>query len=216
MLPGPVSRRAVPYLYSGEEIASLIAAAGRFRDPFRVATWQTLIGLLASTGMRAGEAIGLDRSDLDGGLLTVRGKSGKTRQLPLHDPAVHALEGYASLRDARPAQSPAFFLSLRDTRLRYKNVHATFRELVQKAGLEPRSPACRPRIHDLRHTFTVNAVTRWQAGGTVTARLPSLSAWLGHASPASTHWYLTATPELPALAAAGLEPQEDSEEGERR
>ena len=216
MLPGPVSRRAVPYLYSSAEIAALLAAAGRFRDPFRVATWQTLTGLLASTGMRVGEAIGLDRSDLDGGLLTVRGKFGKTRQLPLHDSAVHALEGYASLRDARPAQSPAFFLSLRGTRLRYKNVHATFHELVQKAGLEPRSPACRPRIHDLRHSFTVNAVTRWQAEGTVTARLPSLSAWLGHASPASTYWYLTATPELLALAAAGLKQQEDNEEGERR
>jgi integrase/recombinase XerD len=216
MLPGPVSRRAVPYLYSDGEIAALLAAAGRFRDPFRVATWQALIGLLASTGMRVGEVTGLDRGDLDGGLLTIRaGKFGKTRQLPLHDSAAQALEGYASLRDARPAQSPAFFLSLRGKRMLYKNVHSTFHGLVQKAGLEPRSPACRPRIHDLRHTFAVNAVTRWQAEGTVTARLPSLSAWLGHASPASTYWYLTATPELLALAAAGLEQQEDDEEGER-
>jgi integrase len=72
--------------------------------------------------------------------------------------------------------------------------------------MEPRSPACRPRIHDLRHTFAVNAITGWQAdGGDVTARLPLLPAWLGHASPAGTYWYLTGTPELLALAASRLD-----------
>jgi integrase/recombinase XerD len=210
LLPGPSSRRAAPYLYSGEEIAALMAAAGTIRTPFRAATYQILIGLLAATGMRVGEAIALDRGDLDAGqgLLTIRnGKFGNSRQLPLHPSAVQALAGYAQLRDSahrRPA-APAFLLSATGTRLIYNNVHFTFHELVKATGLRPRSAACRPRIHDLRHTFAVTTLTRWYAdGGDVAARLPLLSTWLGHTVPAGTYWYLTGTAELLTLAAGRL------------
>jgi integrase/recombinase XerD len=211
LLPGPVSRRAVPYLYSQEEITALADAAATIRSRLRAATYQTLIGLLAVTGMRAGEAIRLDRSDADlqAGLVTIReSKFGKSRQLPLHASSVSALAGYAAVRDQhhpRPA-TPAFFLSLAGTRLIYKNVHYVFHRLTQDAGLTPRSPRCRPRIHDLRHSFAVATLLSWyHDGGDVAARLPLLSAWLGHASPGSTYWYLTGTPELLALAAQRLE-----------
>jgi integrase/recombinase XerD len=213
LLPGPASRRAVPYLYSGAEVAALMTAARAIRTPLRAATYQTLIGLLAATGMRAGEAIGLDRGDLDAGhgLLTIRGaKFGKSRQLPLHPSALAALAGYAQLRDHERPQpaSPAFFVSVTGTRLIYNNVHRTFHQLTKAAGLRPRSAACRPRIHDLRHAFAVTALARWYAdGGDVAARLPLLSTWLGHADPAGTYWYLTGTPELLALAAARLDQQ---------
>jgi integrase/recombinase XerD len=211
LLPGPVSRRAVPYLYSAAEITALMTAAAAIRTSLRAATYQTLIGLLAVTGMRAGEAIRLDRSDADlqTGLLTIReSKFGKSRQLPLHATSTAALAGYAALRDTwhpRPA-SPAFFVSLTGTRLIYKNVHYTFHRLAQAAGLTPRAPRCRPRIHDLRHSFAVATLLSWyQDGGDVAARLPLLSAWLGHADPGSTYWYLTGTPELFALAGQRLE-----------
>jgi integrase len=211
LLPGPVSRRAVPYLYSGGEIAALMTAAAAIRTPLRAATYQALIGLLAVSGMRAGEAIGLDRTDLDQGhgLLTVRGgKFGKSRQLPLHPATLGALGRYAELRDDRCPRpgTAAFFVSIAGTRLIYNNVHRTFHQLTLRAGLRPRSPACRPRIHDLRHTFAVTALAGWyRDGGDVAARLPLLSTWLGHADPAGTYWYLTGTPELLALAAARLE-----------
>jgi integrase len=211
LLPGPASRRAVPYLYSPAEVAALMTAAGRIRAPLRAATYQTLIGLLAATGMRVGEAIRLDHGDLDAGqrLLTIRGaKFGKSRQLPLHPSVLDVLADYARLRDRRSGRpaSPAFFVSLAGTRLIYNNVHFTFHQLTQAAGLRPRSAACRPRIHDLRHAFTVTTLARWYAdGGDVAARLPLLSTWLGHVSPADTYWYLTGTPELLALAAARLE-----------
>jgi integrase len=213
LLPGPSSRRAVPYLYSGAEISALIAAASAIRTPFRAATYQALVGLLAVTGMRVGEAIGLDRGDLDSGqrLLTIRsGKFGKSRQLPLHPATVQALDSYAELRDRsrpRPA-SPALFISLAGTRLIYKNVHRTFHQLTKAAGLRPQSAARRPRVHDLRHAFAVSILAGWyRDGGDVAARLPLLSTWLGHASPADTYWYLTGTPELLALAAARLDRQ---------
>jgi integrase/recombinase XerD len=213
LLPGPVSRRAVPYLYSPAEVAALMTAASGIRAPLRAATYQALIGLLAVTGMRAGEVISLDRGDLDTGqgLLTIRsGKFGKSRQLPLHPATVQALGSYAELRDRsrpRPA-SPALFISLAGTRLIYKNVHRTFHQLTKTAGLQPRSPACRPRIHDLRHAFAVTILAGWyRDGGDVAARLPLLSTWLGHADPADTYWYLTGTPELLALAATRLDQQ---------
>lgn len=212
VLPGPSSTRAVPFLYSPAEVAALTAGAGAIRPPLRAATYQTLIGLLAATGMRVGEAISLDRGDLDTGpgLLTIRGsKFGKSRQLPLHASVLQALERYAALRDSgpRPPSTQAFFTSAAGTRLVYKNFNIAFRKLAAQAGLQPRSPACRPRIHDLRHTFAVTTLTRWYAdGGDVAARMPLLSAWLGHADPAGTYWYLTGTPELLALAAARLEP----------
>jgi integrase/recombinase XerD len=210
LLPGPASRRAVPYLYSDAEVAALVAATAAIRTPFRAATYRALIGLLAVTGMRIGEAIGLDCGDLDAGqgLMTIRsGKFGKSRQLPLHSSALEALTRYARLRDSahRHPAAPAFLLSAAGTRLIYKNVNRTFRKLAGAAGLRPRSAACRPRIHDLRHTFAVTTLTRWYAdGGDVAARLPLLSTWLGHAAPADTYWYLTGTPELLALAAARL------------
>jgi integrase/recombinase XerD len=156
LLPGPASRRVAPYLYSQDEITALMTAAAAIRTRLRAATYQTLIGLVAVTGMRAGEAIRLDQPDVDlqAGLATIRqSKFGKSRQLPLHATTVAALAGYAALRDRhhpRPA-TPAFFVSLTGTRLIYKNVHYTFHRLTQASGLTPRSARCRPRIHDLRH-----------------------------------------------------------------
>jgi integrase/recombinase XerD len=208
MLPGR-SRRAEPYLYSAAEITALMTAAGAIRPPMRAATYQTLIGLLAVTGMRVGEAISADRrdADLDGGVITVRGKFGKSRQVPLHPSTVTALDAYARTRDEnipRPG-TPAFFVSLAGTRLIYKNVHFTYHQLTRAAGLRPRSARCRPRIHDLRHSFAVTTLISWyRDGGDVAARLPLLSAYLGHTEPGSTYWYLEAAPELLTLAAARL------------
>jgi integrase len=155
ILPGR-SHRATPYLYSTEEIFTLLAVTTTLRGSHRKATYRTLIGLLAATGMRVGEAIGLDRNDFDAicGALTIRnGKFGKSRELPLHPSTIAALAAYLGRAD-RPRQSPnvpALFLSPAGTRLLYTNVQNTFQRLVRRAGIKPRSAACRPRLHDLRH-----------------------------------------------------------------
>jgi integrase/recombinase XerD len=149
-------QRATPYLYDDSEIAALITAAESLRFPLRTAAYQTLIGLLSVTGMRVGEAIGLDRGDVgpDAGVLTVRnGKHGKSRLVPLHDTTAKALGDYLRLRDRLCPQvrSQAVLISPAGTRLLYCNVHATWKKLAASAGLRPRSGSCRPRIHDLRH-----------------------------------------------------------------
>jgi len=203
--------RANPYLYSEHDIAALIGAAGSLRTPTRQATYQTLIGLLAVTGMRVGEAIGLDRGDIDlaGGLLVVRhAKFGKSRELVVHPSTVTALRGYLRRRDQiDPAPStPAVFVSTAGTRLLYCNVASTWQRLVRQAGLIPCSASCRPRIHDLRHSFAVRAMLdAYAAGADGQKTLTLLSTYLGHVDPASTYWYLSAAPELLAVAGQRLE-----------
>jgi len=204
-------RRATPYLYSDREIETLIAATTVLRGRLRQATYRTLIGLLAVTGMRVGEAIALDRTDIDlrHGVLSVReAKHQKSRELPLHTTAVKALRGYLRVRDHhRPApDTDALLISPAGTRLIYCNVHSTFRQLRRHAGLRPRSAPCRPRIHDLRHGFAVRTLLEWyRAGVEVQPRLPLLATYLGHVHPRHSYWYLSAAPELMAIAGRRLE-----------
>jgi len=206
-------RRSSPYLYSDADVVALMAATSTLRFPLRSATYRTLIGLLAVTGMRVGEAIGLVRDDLDWShrrLIIREGKFGASRELPLHPSTIDALEMYAQLRDqCWPQPRSPFFISMAGTRLIHENVHWTFRRLVRHVGLQPRSASCRPRIHDLRHTFAVNTLIDWYRSGVdVAAWMPRLSTYLGHAAPAWTYWYLSATPELLSLAAARLDQSE--------
>lgn len=211
LLPAAKSHRITPYLYSDEAITALIAAAGLLANPLRRATFETLVGLLAATGIRIGEAIALDVGDvdLDQGLIVVRGgKLAKSRELVLHPSAVEALRAYLRERERlapRPSESP-LFVSIAGTRLRYDNVHLAFKRLVASAGLRPRSARCRPRIHDIRHTFAVRTlIDAEREGADVGQRLALLSTYLGHVSPTSTYWYLEASPELLGLAAERLE-----------
>ncbi len=203
--------RATPYLYADAEVAGLMTAAATLRTPHRAATYATLLGLLAVTGMRVGEAIRLDRADVDAGheLLTIRNsKFGKSRLVPLHPTTVAALRRYLGRPDRpRPAMpTTALFVSNAGTRLLCCNVDWTFLKLVRRAGLSARSAICRPRLHDLRHTFAVRTVLdAYRTGADVGARLPLLSTYLGHVNPGATYWYLSAAPELLELAGQRLE-----------
>lgn len=203
--------RATPYLYSQAEIDSLVEAAAGLRPRLRAATYQTLIGLLAVSGIRIGEAIALDDADLDvdHDLLVVRhSKFDKTRLVPLHPSAMRALARYLQLRQElqpRPA-SPALLLSTAGTRLLYSNINLTFARLVGQAGPARRSASCRPRIHDFRHSFAVATVLDWyRDGADIPALMPRLSTYLGHTDPKHTFWYLSAAPELMALAGQRLD-----------
>lgn len=205
-------RRAIPHLYQPQEITALMAAAGTLPIPLQAATYRTLIGLLAVTGLRLGEAIRLDRDDLDGDhqlLRILHSKFGKSREVALHESVMRALEDYGRVREERFPRPGcgAFFLSTRGTRLLAPSIHETFNRLVKIAGITPRPGGRNPRPHDLRHGFAVSTLLDWYRDGhDVQPRLPLLSTWLGHVNPASTFWYLTAAPELLALAADRLDP----------
>jgi integrase len=202
------SRRLPPYIYSADEIATLMGEAHQLRPAFRAVTAETVIGLLAVTGMRSGEIVRLNHSDVDltaGTLRVIATKRNKSRELRLHDSTAVALTAYARRRkDTFPAaSSPSFFVSTTGHRLSQSTLHATFRLLVRAAGLEPPpgSRTRRPRPHDMRHAFAVATVLAWyRAGEDVRACLPALSAYLGHVEPKDTYWYLSQVPELLSLA----------------
>jgi integrase len=209
LLPYQV-KRCTPYLYSDKEVEDMITAAYTLNGPIKPHVFASIIGLLAATGMRVGEVIALDRTDVNQseGLLVVQhAKFGKVREVPLHATTVAALDRYVRLRDRQwpLPRGDSFFVSSGGTRLHRQNVSITFAELLEKAGL-PFKPHYRPRIHDLRHTFAIKTLIDWyRAGLDVEAHLPSLSTYLGHTCPASTYWYLSAVPELLCLAAERLD-----------
>jgi len=200
--------RPAPYLWSQRDVARLLEGARALRPPLRAATHEALCGLLATSGMRLGEAIGLQRDDVDlaTGVITIReAKFDHSRLVPLHPTVTEALSGYAAVRDRlcpRP-RSEAFFLSGAGTTLNRSGVNKTFRKITTAIGV--RTATVQPRVHDLRHSFAVQTLIRWQhSGANVDERIGVLSTYLGHVSPADTYWYLSASPELMALAAQRL------------
>jgi len=202
--------RLTPHLYTDDEVTALLQEARRLRNPLKSATYTTLLGLLAATGLRVSEAIGLDQDDIDyhqSLLIVSRSKFGKSRHVPIHDSTLRALHDYARVRDrlCPRRRSRSFFVSRAGTRVLHQNFHHAFLRLLRLCALDGQGGR-RPRLHDLRHTFAVKTLRDWyRAGIDVEQRLPWLSTYLGHVSPTSTYWYLTATPELLALAAQRLE-----------
>jgi len=202
--------RPVPYLWSAGDVGRLLDAAHRLDPPLRAATHHTLLGLLAATGLRIGEARRLDRDDVDltDGVLNIGdAKFGRSRLVPLHLTVTHALGVYAECRDRldpTSKRSARFFVSHRGAPLTYGAVHETFVALTTAIGL--RTPTSRPRVHDLRHSFAVQTLIDWHRSDVdIDGRMAVLSTYLGHVSAAGTYWYLSAAPELMDLAVARLD-----------
>ncbi len=201
------SRWRRPFIYTDADVLALIEQAGRvIAQPLRSATYQTLIGLLATTGLRIGEALRLDRDDLDRieGVLRIReSKFGKSRLVPLHASTVDALERYDHTRQ-RLLPNPStdsLFVSLRGTRVIYETVWPAHRMLCERSGVGAGSTIT-PRIHDHRHSFAVKTLLNWyQQGVDVPSRISWLSTYLGHREPRYTYHYLSAAPDLLAHAA---------------
>jgi integrase len=211
ILPQP--RRRSPHIYTEPEITSILDAMLALVPTKRLRRWTyySVLGLLAATGMRIGEALGLKRDDvdLDDGILTIREtKFGKSRIVPIHPSTIAALSDYAGHRDARRSRavSPYFFTGEHGGPLYYQNIHLQFCAVVRRLGLRASSRNEIPRIHDFRHSYAVQTLLRWcRAGDDVERLLPVLSTYLGHSHTRDTYWYLSACPELMEHAARRLE-----------
>jgi len=210
--------RRQPYLFTDDEINLLItAAAGSASTVQRAVMLRTLIGLLAVTGMRVGEALRLTNGDIDRGtaVITIRGtKFGKSRQVPVTASTIDALEACMQVRDETfPTPSyPNVLVSGLGTPVAYSHFCTTFRRAINTAGIGDPTAVPRPRIHDLRHSFAVRTLIGWhRSGADVAAMLPRLSTYLGHREPRYTYRYLTGTPELLAHAAVQLETSQKEE-----
>jgi integrase/recombinase XerD len=207
-----------PNVFSQAEIRALLAAADILSPRFKALTWRTLIGLLAATGMRPGEACRLTLSDIDltnGVIEVVQTKFGKSRLVFIHPSTATVVAQYLQVRQGWVGTAaracPTVFVNCRRGPINPDTLGVTFKRIVAAADLTT-EPGRRPvRLHDLRHTFAVTTMIDWYRDGQdVQVRLPLLSTWLGHVDPASTYWYLHAVPELLAHAAYRLEAQTSS------
>lgn len=202
-----------PNVFSEAEVLALLAAADTLSPRFKAVTWRTLIGLLAATGMRPGEACRLIVSDIDlanGMVQVLETKFGKSRLVFIHPTTATVLGHYLLVRQewvgAAARACPAVFVNSRREAINPDRLSATFKQIAAAAGVTTGPGHRPPRLHDLRHTFAVTTMLDWYRGGhDIQARLPLLSTWLGHVDPASTYWYLHAVPELLAHAARRLD-----------
>jgi len=203
-----------PHIYEVHEIERLLAAAAQLACPkdLRGATYATLFGLLAATGLRLSEALSLTRTEVDltGGILTLtQTKFHRARLVPLHASTTEALTQYAHLRDRAipcPLNKAAFFLSTRGTQLDLGTVDYTFARLRRQLGWRARGQHPSPRLHDLRHTFICHRLLEWYRQGVdIDRSILSLSTYVGHTQVTDTYWYITAIPELMAIAAQRFE-----------
>jgi integrase/recombinase XerD len=215
-------RRARPYIYSAAEIAAIVDAAAELPSVYgmRGLTCSTLFGLIAVTGLRISEALGLDVDDvdLDEGVLRIRcGKLGKERLIPLADSAVEHLRTYTGERDRLLGLTPEpFFVTCRGERLGDCGARYNFALTCQRIGLRDPQRYGRhgrgPRIHDLRHSFAARTIIGWYRSGKDPAReMIKLTTYLGHTEPDHTYWYIEAVPELLELASARVTETEGEE-----
>ena len=212
---GRVGPRLAPHIYSEQEIVDLLAAARSLRPTLRGTTFEALFGLIASTGLRASEAVHLLDTDVDlkSGALTVRRtKFAKSRLVPLHPSTVQALLRYRRLRNQQieVVDETSFFVGSRGKRLgrglNLRQVDRVFIDLREQLAWVNRGAHHAPRVHDLRHTFVVRRVIRWQAAGIdVDQAMLALSTYIGHTNVTNTYWYLTGVPELVAATAGKFE-----------
>ena len=214
---GPEAGRVAPHIFHEDEIVALLAAARQLGPAggIRPATYETLFGLMASTGLRISEALYLRDTDVDlkQGMLTIRQtKFAKSRQLPIPTSTVAALVRYRRQR-ARHVPTSAdmpFLISSRGQRLGLplgdRQAHRVFNMLSDSLGWVNRGGHAALRLHDLRHTFAVRRMMLWHANGTdIDQMMLALSTYMGHAEIFYTYWYLTAVPELMALAGGKFE-----------
>lgn len=212
-LLGPTGRRKPPHVYSDIEISDLMKAAARLAPAggLRPHCYVTLFGLLACTGLRIREALALCCSDVDltAGVITVCGKRGRTRLVPLHPTAVIPLTNYAEKRQHRygqPQDDTAFFRTDDSDRISYAAAHSTFKTLRQQLGWTAIGRARTPRPHDLRHRMVVRRIQAWHAEKVnVDNKISALATYLGHLHVSSVYWYMSAVPELMCLVGERFE-----------
>lgn len=216
----PLDPKAVPYprdrrahhIISDEELVRLLREARHVsnKHPLQGVTLHSIVGLAASTGLRIGEVVRLDRADVDlatGVLLIRQTKFRKDRYVPTHPSTLEVLRRYAALRDASfpDCRDAAFFVTLRQRRIARNTLQQALCKTARRAGLRAPSGAG-ISFHSLRHRFAVKRLIAWyEAGVEVQAMLPMLATYMGHVHYSDTAYYLTATPELLRLAAERCE-----------
>jgi len=204
--PQSTKSEFLPFVFTGAQVRDLLQRATALEPrELRGVSFRALLLVLYCTGIRFGEALRLRMKDVDarGGLLFIVESKGRSRWVPFERSLGREFERYIATRRAIAHGAPGdpFFIDPKGGPLRAKTASDTVRALLRAAGLKPALGRIGPRPYDFRHTFAVHRLTRWyRAGVDINARLPWLSAYMGHNDILGTETYLTATPELLAIA----------------
>jgi site-specific recombinase XerD len=204
----------VPYIFSYEEVLSIVDAATQHEGRnMWGAMLRALTLVLYCTGMRLGEATRLLMSDADlrQAVLTVQRSKGRARILAIRDDLVAELRQYLRLREEVLASSGAgdpmtLFIRRDGSALTPRAASDALRGLLRNLGRKPPRGRSGARPYEFRHAFAVHRLTAWAVEGVdVHAKLPWLSAYLGHQNLLGTEVYLKATPQLLQLASQRFE-----------
>lgn len=204
----------LPYIFSHDEVRRILDAAGAHQGRFIGASMlRTLILPLYCTGLRLGEAVRLRMVDvdLDQGTLTIQHSKGRSRIVAIRaDLAAelrsHVAERRRLLEERRHPDPEAVFLRLNATPLTVASASQAIRRLLRHLGLKPPAGRNGPRPYEFRHAFAVHRLVAWaDDGADLHAKLPLLSAYLGHRNIIGTEVYLKATPHLLELASSRFE-----------
>ena len=198
----PTPARYVPHIYTDQELAALFAQTGRCHYDSQVPLRHLVMPVLSRTiyacGLRASEArlLRFGDVDVDAGVLAIRdGKGGKDRQVPVSAPQRGRLADYRA-RVAGRTGGDWFFPGTSGRPLTLANIDKNFRRFLWQARIPHGGRGHGPRVHDLRHSFAVNNLRSWFAGGEdAGALLPVLQTYMGHSSIADTDYYLRLTAE---------------------
>jgi integrase len=208
-------RRPEPLIFSTEQLVRLMSTAGKLNSnkSLEPLTVETLIGLMACTGMRPGEVLRLKIADASLNstpprLFIERSKFQRSRWVPLHPTASKKLQAYLQFRQRleKRTSSNCVFVTKQVHEINYQTLRRIFLEIVQQAGIQSLRDGPQPGLNSLRHTFAVHRLQHWyEIGADVRSLLPNLSVYMGHKDPVSTYWYLSCTPELMTVAAQRFE-----------
>jgi integrase/recombinase XerD len=215
----PTESCFVPYFISEKHISILLKLCADLKRPrFRAALYRALILVLYCTGIRFGEALRLRMRDVDtrSAVLFVDTFKGRSRWVPFHRSLARELDRYLTLRVQYAQAEPdaRFFVGVNQRTLPVETAAGTFRLLFKAAGLKPEKGRIGPRPYDLRHAFANHRLSRWyEQGVDLHARLPWLSAYMGHVDILGTETYLNTTPELLELAGNRLRRRYEKNEG---
>jgi integrase/recombinase XerD len=206
----PTESCFVPHRLSESDVVKILdLCANLGRPAFRANLYRALVLILYCTGIRFGEALRLRMRDVNtpSGVLFIETFKGRARWVPFHHTLSRELDRYVAerVRYAPSGSEARFFVGLNQQRLPVSTAQGTLHRLFDKAGLKPQNGGAGPRPYDLRHAFAVERLTQWyREGADLHARLPLLSAYMGHVDILGTESYLNATPELLELAAHRL------------
>ncbi|MBA7543018.1 Tyrosine recombinase XerC [subsurface metagenome] len=198
----PRERQYVPYIYTDEDLKRFFAETEKCHYspefPYRHLIMPVFFRMLYSCGLRLSEARLLKVGDVNAGILTInQSKKDNSRLVPMADSLIERCGKFSATVHRYSNPDDYYFPALGGKPITIQNLYKNFRKFLWGAGIPHRGRGHGPRIHDLRHTYTIHCLKRWsEQGKDLLVYLPILKTYLGHDSFKETAYYLRLTADV--------------------